>query len=41
MREQGLEILRREMERAKEMRENQHGRYTEITDEKEVVRASA
>lgn len=29
------------MERVKEMRENEHGRYTEVTDEKEVVRVSA
>jgi len=41
MREQGLEILRREMEHMKEMKENEHGRYTEIMDEKEVIRVSA
>ncbi|KAF8897653.1 thioredoxin-like protein [Infundibulicybe gibba] len=41
MREQGLEILRREMERMKEMKENKHGTYGEIADEKEVVRVSA
>lgn len=29
------------MERVKEMQQNEHGRYTEITDEKEVVRVSA
>jgi hypothetical protein len=29
------------MEKMKEMRENEHGRYTEIMDEKEVVRVSA
>ncbi|RDB22590.1 Thioredoxin domain-containing protein plp1 [Hypsizygus marmoreus] len=41
MREQGLEVLRREMERMQEMKQNEHGRYTEIMDEKEVVRVSA
>ncbi|KAF8165235.1 thioredoxin-like protein [Crassisporium funariophilum] len=41
MREQGFEILKREMERVKEMKGNQHGNYTEILDEKEVVRVSA
>lgn len=29
------------MERMKEMKENKHGRYTEIMDEKEVIRTSA
>jgi len=29
------------MENMKRMKENEHGRYTEITDEKEVVRVSA
>ncbi|KAG5648952.1 hypothetical protein DXG03_000301 [Asterophora parasitica] len=41
LREQGLEVLRREMERMKEMKQNEHGSYTEIGDEKEVVRVSA
>ncbi|KAG6821603.1 hypothetical protein H0H93_000112 [Arthromyces matolae] len=41
MREQGLEVLRREMERMQEMQKSHHGEYTEITDEKEVVRVSA
>ncbi|KAF9464434.1 GTPase inhibitor, partial [Collybia nuda] len=41
MREHGLDILRREMERVKNMKDNEHGQYTEITDEKEVVRVSA
>ena len=27
--------------RVKDMREMEHGRYTEITDEKEVIKASA
>jgi hypothetical protein len=29
------------MENLKQMKENQHGTYTEITNEKEVVRVSA
>ncbi|KNZ81549.1 Thioredoxin domain-containing protein C2F3.12c, partial [Termitomyces sp. J132] len=41
MREQGLDVLRREMERMQEMQKSHHGEYTEITDEKEVVRVSA
>ncbi|KIK68008.1 hypothetical protein GYMLUDRAFT_803974 [Collybiopsis luxurians FD-317 M1] len=41
MREQGLEILRREMERTQELKQNQHGTYSEITDEKQVVHITA
>ncbi|KAF9076792.1 thioredoxin-like protein [Rhodocollybia butyracea] len=41
MREQGLQMLRREMERMQEMKQSQHGTYNEITDEKEVVRITA
>ncbi|KAG6869298.1 hypothetical protein C0993_000051 [Termitomyces sp. T159_Od127] len=41
MREQGLDVLRREMERMQEMQKNHHGDYTEIGDEKEVVRVTA
>ena len=29
------------MERMKQMREEMHGKYTELTDEKEVIRTSA
>ena len=29
------------MENVKQMKENEHGKYTEITDEKEVVGVSA
>jgi hypothetical protein len=29
------------MERVKDMRDNEHGQFTEIMDEKEVVRVSA
>ncbi|KAG6831145.1 hypothetical protein H0H92_012570 [Tricholoma furcatifolium] len=36
MREHGLDMLRREMERMQEMKQNHHGEYTEIKDEKEV-----
>ncbi|GLB33928.1 putative NTP binding protein [Lyophyllum shimeji] len=41
IRERGLDVLRREMERMQEMKKSEHGQYTEITDEKEVVRVSA
>ncbi|KAJ7590995.1 thioredoxin-like protein [Mycena floridula] len=41
MREHGLEIFRQEMEKLKAMKENEHGRYTEVTDEKEVVKITA
>ncbi|KAH9006960.1 thioredoxin-like protein [Lactarius hatsudake] len=41
LREQGLKELQREMERMKQMREEMHGKYTELTDEKEVIRTSA
>ncbi|KAJ3909878.1 thioredoxin-like protein [Lentinula edodes] len=41
MREQGLETLRREMARMREMKQSQYGTYNEITDEKEVVRVTA
>ncbi|KAG6833881.1 hypothetical protein H0H87_007892 [Tephrocybe sp. NHM501043] len=41
LREHGLDVLRREMERMQEMQKSQHGQYTEIMDEKEVVRVSA
>ncbi|KAG2116074.1 thioredoxin-like protein [Suillus discolor] len=41
VRDRGLEQLRLEMQRAKEMRENAHGRYMEITNEKEAIRISA
>ncbi|KAH9977928.1 thioredoxin-like protein [Lactifluus volemus] len=41
LREQGLKELRREMERMKQMREEMHGKYTELTDEKEIIRTSA
>jgi hypothetical protein len=29
------------MERSKQMREDMHGKYAELTDEKEIVRTSA
>ncbi|KAJ7180220.1 thioredoxin-like protein [Mycena crocata] len=41
MREYGLQVLRQQMEQLSEMKQNQHGHYSEITDEKEVVRVSA
>jgi thiol-disulfide isomerase/thioredoxin len=41
MREQGLSVLRQEMDRVKDMQANEHGRYTEIMNEKEVIRTSA
>ncbi|EIM88308.1 thioredoxin-like protein [Stereum hirsutum FP-91666 SS1] len=41
VREQGIKELRREVEYMKEMKANQHGKYSEITDEKEVIQLSA
>ncbi|GBE79667.1 GTPase inhibitor [Sparassis latifolia] len=41
LREQGMDRLKREMEKLKSMRESGHGRYDEITDEQEVIRTSA
>ncbi|KAJ7929900.1 thioredoxin-like protein [Mycena leptocephala] len=41
MREYGIQILKQQMEEMKEMKQNKHGQYSEITDEKEVVRVSA
>lgn len=41
LREKRLEALKAEMSKAKDMRESEHGRYTEITDEKQVVQTSA
>ncbi|KAF5344087.1 hypothetical protein D9758_008836 [Tetrapyrgos nigripes] len=41
MREQALNTVRREMEKMKEMKENQYGSYTEVQDEKEVIRITA
>ncbi|KAL1761029.1 thioredoxin-like protein [Schizophyllum commune] len=40
-REKGMAILRSEMERVKQMQENHYGQYTEIQDEKEVIRITA
>lgn len=41
LREQGLKELQREMERLKQMREEMHGKYTELTDEKQIIRTCA
>ncbi|KAG8969403.1 hypothetical protein FRC03_003094 [Tulasnella sp. 419] len=41
LREKRIEELRAEMTKAKDMRERDHGRYTEIMDEKEVIKTSA
>jgi len=41
MREEKLEALKAEMTKAKNMREADHGRLTEITDEKQVIKTSA
>jgi len=41
MRETGLQAFKREYERIKDMKQNQHGQYTEITVEKEVVHITA
>ncbi|KAG6911211.1 hypothetical protein DXG01_003078 [Tephrocybe rancida] len=40
LREHGLDVLKREMERLQEMQKSHHGQYTEIMDEKEVVRST-
>ncbi|PFH52828.1 hypothetical protein AMATHDRAFT_139401, partial [Amanita thiersii Skay4041] len=40
-REQGIDALKKELESLRGMRQNLHGSYTEITDEKEVIRVSA
>ncbi|KAF7776019.1 hypothetical protein Agabi119p4_4412 [Agaricus bisporus var. burnettii] len=41
VREQGIGVIKRELERMKELRENHHGTYSEISDEKEVIRISS
>ncbi|THV08427.1 thioredoxin-like protein [Dendrothele bispora CBS 962.96] len=41
MREQALDAVRREMEKMKELKENYHGSYTEVQDEKELIRITA
>ncbi|KAJ7047246.1 thioredoxin-like protein [Mycena alexandri] len=41
MREYGLQVLKEQMEQLSEMKQNQHGHYSEIEDEKEVVRVTA
>ncbi|KAJ6485177.1 thioredoxin-like protein [Mycena vitilis] len=41
MREYGLQVLKQQMEQLTDMKQNQHGHYSEIKDEKEVVRVSA
>ncbi|KAK2466300.1 hypothetical protein APHAL10511_001942 [Amanita phalloides] len=41
LREKGMEAFRKEFKIQKEMQQNSHGSYTEITDEKEVMRISA
>lgn len=41
MRERGLGAIKSEVARMKNLRENQHGTYSEITDEKEVIRTIA
>ena len=40
-REQRLEQLKREAEHIRDLREIDHGKYTEIFDEKDVIRISA
>ncbi|KZT74316.1 thioredoxin-like protein [Daedalea quercina L-15889] len=41
LREQGIQRLQAEMERLQKMKAGGHGRYEEITDEKEVIRVTA
>ncbi|KAG8986151.1 hypothetical protein FRB95_003046 [Tulasnella sp. JGI-2019a] len=41
LREQRMEALKSELTRARDLREQEHGQYTEIMDEKEVLKTSA
>ncbi|KAJ7904639.1 thioredoxin-like protein [Mycena olivaceomarginata] len=41
MREYGLKVLKEQMGQMNEMKQNRHGQYSEIKDEKEVVRVTA
>lgn len=41
LREKRMEELKSQIAQVRDMRENEHGRVTEITDEKEVVKTSA
>ncbi|KAH9938223.1 thioredoxin-like protein [Fomitopsis serialis] len=41
LREQGIQRLKAEMERLQQMKSSGHGRYEEITDEREVIRITA
>ncbi|KZW04073.1 thioredoxin-like protein [Exidia glandulosa HHB12029] len=41
IRERMMDDMKRQMERVRDMRESNHGRYTEIFDEKEVIQTSA
>ncbi|KAJ7068390.1 thioredoxin-like protein [Mycena amicta] len=41
IREYGLRLIREQVGQLNEMKDNRHGQYSEITDEKEVVRACA
>ncbi|VDB85449.1 unnamed protein product [Peniophora sp. CBMAI 1063] len=40
-RERGIKELQREMERVTQMKQDMHGKYTEVSDEKEVIHISA
>ncbi|QRV72640.1 queuine tRNA-ribosyltransferase-like protein [Ceratobasidium sp. AG-Ba] len=41
LREKRMEELKAQIAKVRDMRENEHGRLTEITDEKEVIKTSA
>ncbi|KAG8688955.1 hypothetical protein FRC11_004435 [Ceratobasidium sp. 423] len=41
LREKRMEELKAQIAQVRDMRENEHGRLTEITDEKEVIKTSA
>ncbi|KAF7332009.1 hypothetical protein MKEN_00081200 [Mycena kentingensis (nom. inval.)] len=41
IREYGMRLIKEQLEQLNELRDNKHGQYTEITDEKEVVRTCA
>ncbi|KAG8901389.1 hypothetical protein FRC01_009860 [Tulasnella sp. 417] len=41
LREKRMEALKAELSKVRDLREQEHGRYTELTDEKEVIKTSA
>ncbi|KAG2013531.1 hypothetical protein CC2G_010430 [Coprinopsis cinerea AmutBmut pab1-1] len=41
VREHAMSLLKREMDRVRQLQESNHGQYTEVTDEKEVIRITS